>query len=468
MSDSVLRHIPSVGQLLEHPDVAALLDGPTRAWTTRLVQRVVGEERARLQRDKPAEASREAVVARVVAAVLARRAALLGPALRRVVNATGILVHTNLGRSLYPPQAVDWMTTAARHSVDLEMDLATNRRGHRGRQVEEKLALLTGAEDALVVNNNAAALWLAVRTAAGGNRVVLSKGEVVAIGGSFRMDAILAETGCELVEVGTTNRTRLDDYRAALVPGAVVLKVHRSNFALSGFTEEVSVRELAELCRETGHPLVYDAGSGLLADLEVPALDDHQTVERDLADGPDLVTCSGDKLFGGGQAGLILGRADLVAAARAHPMRRAFRVDKTTLAALDGVLVHYLAGDAATAVPTLMQVARRGDEVERLAEALRARLAPEAPPHWRSEIVDGRAQVGGGCSAEAELPTRLLLWRGPHEELERRHATLRGGDPAVLCRISAQGLAFDPRSLRDEDLDVIATAWRQAAGEERV
>ncbi len=463
MSDSVMRHLPPVGQLLEHPEIAPLLTDAARPWVTRVVQRLVDAERTRLRKAKDdGSVTRDDLTRGLVAKVLARHAQLLRPTLKRVVNATGVLVHTNLGRSLYPEQAVEWLSEAARHNVDLEMDLETNRRGHRGRKVEEKLALLAGAEDALIVNNNASAFWLAVRATAGTGRVILSRGEVVAIGGSFRMNDILDETGCELVEVGTTNRTSVDDYRQALTPGAVVLKVHRSNFAVKGFAEEASLGDLADLCRETGHTLIYDAGSGQLVDLQPFGLDGHHTLADDVATGVDLLTCSGDKLFGGGQAGMALGRRDLIDAMRTHPMRRVLRVDKTTLAAVDGVLTHYLAGDQLDAVPTLHLAARTVDDLQVLAERLLAEVADVAPDDWGAEIVTGTAQVGGGCSAEAELPTRMLQWRGPHADLERCHLLLRRGDPAVLARIGQSGLAFDLRSVTARDLAGLATALRNA------
>ncbi|MBK9302702.1 MAG: L-seryl-tRNA(Sec) selenium transferase [bacterium] len=463
MSENALRQLPSVGQLLELPEVAALARGGARPWVTRLVQRVVDEQRARLRDAGDGDdLGREERTRLAVAAVLRGHERALQPAMRRVINATGILVHTNLGRSLLPERAVAWAAEAARHNLDLETDLAANRRGHRGRGVETKLALLTGAADALVVNNNAAALWLAVRACAGANRVVLSRGEIVAIGGSFRLDEILREAGCELVEVGTTNRTRLQDYRDALRPGAVVLKVHRSNFVQQGFVEEVALRDLAGLCRDGGHVLIYDAGSGQLADLAAAGLDGHRTLEQDLADGPDLVTCSGDKLLGGGQAGLVMGRADLVEQLRGHPLRRALRVDKTTLAALDGTLSLYLEGAHLREVPTLAFLTRTEADLERMAADLLASLAGAAPAGWRGAVVAGLAQVGGGCSADASLPTRLVQWSGPREELESCHRRLRTGEPAVLARIGQDGLAFDLRALREDELPLLAAAVASA------
>ncbi len=465
---SLLRHLPAVGAVLAHPRLGAVVPDGQRAWVTRLVQQEIAASRHELAARGAAgadaagdeEEARAELLARIVDRVLAARARLLGPSLRRVVNATGVIVHTNLGRALYPEQAVAWMSMAARHPVDLEYRLDTGTRGHRGRRVEAKAALLTGAQDALIVNNNAAALWLAVRVAAGSGRVVLSRGEVVAIGGSFRIHEILRETGCELIEIGTTNRTRLDDYRAALCPGAVVLKVHRSNFALRGFTEEVALAELGQLCRQTGHLLIYDAGSGALFPFAALGLAGETTLAEDLAAGADLVTCSGDKLLGGGQAGLALGRAELIERLRGHPLRRALRVDKLALAALDAVLTVYLRGDELAALPTLAMLAAPEAALARRAERLLAELAAAAPPGWQGAVVAGESSVGGGSFSEAVVPTRLLLWRAPKPELEQCHAALRRLDPAVVTRISQDGLACDLRTVAPEEDALLATALR--------
>jgi len=470
MSDPCLRLLPPVGALLEDPRIATLAAGRRRAWLTRLVQRAVAAQRTELERRGgdggdggdagDGAAARVALHEAVVARVLAERDRLLRPALRRVINGTGVVVHTNLGRAPYPPEAVARVVEAARSPCDLEYRLDSGARGHRGRGVEEKAALLTGAEDALVVNNNAAALWLAVRATARGGRVLLSRGEIVAIGGSFRIDEILRETGCELVEVGATNRTVAGDYAAALTPGAVVLKVHRSNFAQSGFVGEVGLAELAALCRERGHVLVYDAGSGALFPPAALGLPDEPTLADDLAAGPDLVTCSGDKLLGGGQAGLVLGRAELVESLRRHPLRRALRVDKLTLAALDAVLTLYLEADDLPRVPVLEMLALDVATLEARGRELLAALSPAAPAGWRGEVVAGESSVGGGSFSEAVVPTRLLRWRGPKGELERCHAALRRQEPAVVTRIGQEGLAVDLRTVAPEELPEVATALR--------
>lgn len=461
MPHPLLRELPPVGALLDHPAVTPLAAGSRRAWVTRVVQRVVDELRRELARNDSVLATRDDLLAEAVRRVAAECARLRGPALRRVLNGTGVVVHTNLGRAIYPERAVAAMTQVARHASDLEFVLETNQRGHRGRKVEEKIALLAGADDALVVNNNAAAVWLGVRhLAAGGQPLILSRGEVVAIGGSFRMHEILAETGCRLVEVGTTNRTSLRDYVGAMEPGAVVLKVHRSNFTVSGFTEEVALDDLAAACRQHGCPLVYDAGSGALFPFARVGLPGEPTLADDVAAGCDLVTCSGDKLLGGCQAGIILGRRDLIAALRQHPMRRVLRVDKTTLAALDAVLTLYLDAEDRPDLPTLALLDRRVEELAAAAARLAAVLAPAAPAGWDAAVSEGVASVGGGSFSDAEVPTRLLRWTAPREQLERMHALLRAGDPALVCRISQDGLAVDLRTIVPAEEDLVAAAFR--------
>ena len=461
MPSDLLRELPPVGALLDHPAVAPLAAGRRRAWVTRVVQRVVDGLRRDLARGGATPATRDDLLAEAVARVAAECARLRRPALRRVLNGTGVIVHTNLGRANYPERAVEAMALAARHGSDLEFVLETNLRGHRGRKVEEKVALLAGAEDALIINNNAAAVWLCARHfAAGGQPLILSRGEVVAIGGSFRLHEILAEAGCRLVEVGTTNRTSLRDYEDAMTADAVVMKVHRSNFTVSGFTEAVDLADLAAACRRRGCPLVYDAGSGALFEFGRLGLPGETTLADDVAAGPDLVTCSGDKLLGGCQAGIILGRHELIERLRKHPMRRAFRVDKTALAALDAVLTLYLEADDRPAVPTLDILARTVEDLEAAAGRLAAALADVAPTGWRASVVAGVASVGGGSFSDAEVPTRLLRWEAPREQLEALHGLLRGGDPALVCRISQDGLSVDLRTIARVEEDLVAAAFR--------
>jgi len=462
MPHPLLRELPPVGSLLEHAEIASLAAGRRRAWVTRVVQRVVDGLRGELVRGTGDLADREALVAEAVRRIRAEVARLTGPALHRVINGTGVVVHTNLGRSCYPDRAVAWAAAAMARNSDLEFVLATGRRGHRGRGVEEKAALLAGAEDALVVNNNAAAVWLTARLLTQGGRLILSRGEVVAIGGSFRMHEILAETGCELVEVGTTNRTSLADYEAAMIEGATVMKVHRSNFSVKGFTEEVGVSELAAACRRRGCRSIYDAGSGALLPFERFGLPGEPTLADDVATGADLVTCSGDKLLGGCQAGLVLGSRELIARLREHPMRRAFRVDKTTLAALDAVLTLYLEAEDVADIPTLNHLGRSLDELEAAARALADALQTDAPAGWTATVAPAEASVGGGSFSDAVVPSRLLLWTGPQDQLEDVHQALRRGEPALVGRISQEGLGVDLRTILADEGPLVAAAFRAA------
>jgi L-seryl-tRNA(Ser) seleniumtransferase len=458
-----LRELPPVGALLEDPQVAAQARGARRTWVTRVTQRVVATLRRELA--KGAEglpADRAGLVAVARERVLAEIARLLAPSSSRVLNATGVVVHTNLGRSNWPERAVAWASEVAAHNSDLEFVLQTGKRGHRGRKVEEKLALLAGSEDALVINNNAAAIWLATRAATQGGRLVLSRGEIVAIGGSFRLHEILAETHCELVEVGTTNRTSLADYEQALQEPAAVMKVHRSNFAVTGFTEEVGVAELAGLCRRHDSTLIYDAGSGALFDFATLGLPREPTLTEDVATGADLITCSGDKLLGGCQAGVILGSRRWIARLREHPMRRALRVDKTTLAALDAVLTLYLEAEDVPALPTLEGLARSLEDLETAAGQLAGSLSAHTPRGWTARVAAAVGSVGGGSFSDAEVPTRLLQWDGPREELEWVHQALREGRPALVARISQEGLGLDLRTLAPHELPLVVEAVRAA------
>jgi len=459
MSHPLLRELPSVGVLLDDPAVAALAIGRRRAWVTRVVQRAVEGLRRDLARGRgELPGDREQLLAEARRRIQSEVERLLAPASRRVINGTGIVVHTNLGRSNWPEKAVAWANIVAAGNSDLEFVLETNQRGHRGRKVEEKIALLAGAEDALVINNNAAAVWLAVRHATCGGKLILSRGEVVAIGGSFRMHEILAEAQCELVEVGTTNRTSLADYEEALTPGATLMKVHRSNFHQSGFIAEVGVADLADLARRHGCKLVYDAGSGALFPFQELGLPAEPTLGEDMATGADLVTCSGDKLLGGCQAGIILGSREEIAALRRHPMRRAFRVDKTTLAALDAVLTLYLEAEDLPDLPTLRNLARPVADLEQGAADLAGELASSLPAGWATRTVEAVAKVGGGSFSEAELPTRLLQFTGPQPELERVHQILRDGDPAVVARITQDGLGLDLRSIAPDEYALVVSA----------
>jgi len=366
------------------------------------------------------------------------------PSLRRVLNATGVIVHTNLGRAPLADAALDHVRETARGYSNLEYDLSTGSRGSRQDHVASILRRLTGAEAALVVNNNAAAVLLALAALAEGREVVVSRGELIEIGDGFRIPDVLARSGARLVEVGTTNRTRAADYERAIGPEtAVLLRVHQSNFRVVGFTEQPRVEELAAVARRHELPLVDDLGSGVLTELT-----DEPSARDALASGADLVCFSGDKLLGGPQAGIVVGRADLVERLRRHPLQRALRADKLTLAALEGTLLAYL--DEPRRIPVLRMLGDPAESVRARAERL-------------SELVGGTveesvARVGGGALPLAELPSFACAVD------ESLAAPLRFGDPPVVGILRDGKLLLDCRTLRDDELADVAAAVDAARG----
>ena len=360
------------------------------------------------------------------------------PALRRLLNATGVIAHTNLGRAPLAAEALARVAEVARGYSNLEYDLEAGTRGSRQAHVAGNLRRLTGAEAALVVNNNAGAVLLALAALAEGRDVLVSRGELIEIGDGFRIPDVLARSGARLVEVGTTNRTRASDYENAIGPEtAMVLRVHQSNFRLVGFTEQPRLEQLARIAQRGGLTLVDDLGSGALVDVG-----DEPTARESLAAGSDLVCFSGDKLLGGPQAGIVVGRADLVERLRRHPLQRALRADKLTLAALEGTLLLYL--DAADRVPVLRILREDADTVRARAERL-AQLVG-------GEVEETIARAGGGALPLAELPSYACA---VEEELAAR---LRGGDPPVVAVLRDGLTLLDCRTLSDEDVDEVAAA----------
>lgn len=399
--------------------------------------------------------------------VRAQLAARDVPSLRRVINATGVVLHTNLGRAPLAAVAVDAMRAAAAEYTNLEYDLDGGTRGSRYTHCVDLLTELSGAEDALVVNNAAGALMLAVSTLAFGRGVVVSRGELIEIGGGFRIPEVLERAGARLVEVGSTNRTRLEDYRAALARNDVgaLLKVHRSNFRISGFTEEASIHELAGLAVEGGCTLVHDLGSGLLVDPEILGLPPEPTVLESLEAGADVVTFSGDKLLGGPQAGVVVGRTEVVDAMRANPLCRALRVDKVTLAGLEATLRLYRDRERVLRdIPTLRMLATPVEALEARSRSLVERL--------RAVGIECSARpctgaVGGGTFPEVELTSWGVAVAAPHGP-DGLSAGLRRGEPPVIARIVEDELVLDVRTLlpgQDEELvSRLAEAWSAAGG----
>jgi L-seryl-tRNA(Ser) seleniumtransferase len=411
---------------------------------------VVDEERVRLATgagSAGATRSAQALGDKVLARLEALEASA-GPI--RVINATGVIVHTNLGRAPWPAAAVRAARDAAEGTLFLELDRSTGRRGRRYREAEEHLVALTGAEDAMVVTNNAAAIALAVGLARRGG-VAVSRGELVEIGGGVRIPDIVRRTGARLVEVGTTNRTRVGDFREVLADGRVkvVLRVHPSNFRQEGFTESPDLRELADAAHAHGAILVDDLGSGALLDTAAFGLAHEPTPAERLADGADLVTFSGDKLVGGPQAGFVVGRADLVATLRKDPLSRAMRPDKSILAAVAATLALYRAGVATREIPVWRQLGAPVEELHARAAAIVARVPG-------SRVAEVRSTVGGGSLPGETQPSRAVAVEVASPD--RLLARLRGGTPAVIGRVEAGVVVLDLRTVEPADDDGLANA----------
>ncbi|TCZ55569.1 L-seryl-tRNA(Sec) selenium transferase [Roseicella aquatilis] len=445
---AALRALPAVDRVLAAAGCGPALDRFGRAAVTAAVREVLAEIRAA----PPAPGAlpdAEAVAARAAGQLEARGRSTL----RAVFNLTGTVLHTNLGRALLAEAAIEAAVEAMRDAVALEYDLDTGRRGERDDHVRDLLRELTGAEDATVVNNNAAAVLLALNTLGDGRDAVVSRGELIEIGGAFRMPDIMARAGVRLVEVGTTNRTHPRDYRAVLGPGTgLILKVHTSNYRIEGFTAEVGGGALAAIAREAGVPLLNDLGSGTLVDLSRHGLAREPTVREAVAEGADLVTFSGDKLLGGPQAGFVVGRRDLIAAINRNPMKRALRLDKIRLAALAATLRLYRDPDRlAERLPTLRLLARGAAEIEAQARGLAPALARLLPPGITVEACACRSQIGSGALPLDTLPSYGLRLSAPRgRDLEALAAALRALPRPVIGRLRDGALLLDLRCLTDD------------------
>ena len=442
--------LPSVDQVLRSPAAALAVDQFGRPAVVDAVRAALASAR----KDRQVLPGNE-----LAAAALALLEARAQPSLRPVFNLTGTVLHTNLGRALLAQVAVDAAVSAMQTAVALEFDIASGRRGERDDHVRTLLCELTGAEDATVVNNNAAAVLLALNTLAKGRQTIVSRGELIEIGGAFRLPEIMSRAGTKLVEVGTTNRTHTRDYAGASGPTtALVLKVHPSNYRIEGFTTGVSAHELAGLARARGVPLMHDLGSGTLIDLSRFGLAHEPTVAEAVSDGADLVTFSGDKLLGGPQAGFIVGRRELLARINKNPMKRALRLDKVRLAALEATLKLYRDPDRlAQRLPTLRLLARPKDDIEALARRLQPALAAALGNDFTADLVACASQIGSGALPLETLPSaglavRPTAKRTAGQALALVAASLRALPIPVIGRIENQALILDLRCLEDEAL----------------
>lgn len=458
---SLLRQIPSIDELLGRPELEKLAARAGRRVTLEAARHAVAGLRERIASGAVAEVSVAGLEGEIVAAAEAR----LEYSLRPVVNATGVILHTNLGRAPLAPEAARHLAEVATHYSNLEYDLEAGERGKRDVHTARLFAELAGAESALVVNNNAAAVFLTLNALAEGGEVVVSRGELIEIGGSFRIPDICAKSGAVLREVGTTNRTRLADYAAAVNERTrALLRVHPSNFRILGFTERPALEELVELARRHQLTLIEDLGSGCLEDLAALGVTDEPTVAPSLKAGVDVVTFSGDKLLGGPQAGIITGKREPLARIRKNPLFRALRVDKLTIAALEATVELYLKGNL-KAIPAWRMILLTRDEITARAERLAAQISAiggglEA---FRAELRAGESVVGGGSTPGQSLPTMLVALSHHRHSARELEAYLRRSRPPVIARVERDELLIDLRTVEEDHEPDILRAFQTLA-----
>ena len=452
--NSVQAAIPSVDGVLRLPALAALIETHGRQPATNAVRAVLGDMRQALAAGDQASAADES---QIVAEVNARLEAAARPSLRTVFNLTGTVLHTNLGRAPLPQEAIDAMTAVAGGASNLEYELDSGKRGDRDVHIDDLLRELTGAEAATVVNNNAAAVFLTLNTLALRKEVPVSRGELIEIGGSFRIPDIMRRAGCKLVEVGTTNRTHAKDYIGAINPKtALLMKVHTSNYEVQGFTAAVGEAELAAIADDNDLPFVDDLGSGSLVDMSAFGLPHEPTAAETLANGVDVVTFSGDKLLGGPQAGLIVGRADLIDKIKKNPIKRAMRLDKVTIAALSAVLQLYRDPDRLVErMPTLRLLARPAANIRAVAERVAPAFKQRLGEVFDVSLEDCQSQIGSGSLPVERLASVAVCLRPRAEKgrggrLKRLAIALRELPIPVIGRVQDDAFVMDMRCLEDE------------------
>jgi len=459
---NLYSRIPKVDDLLRNTQIAHILETYPKSAVTDCIRESLDVLRQKIREGAVKDEESEDLTENAVALdIELRLKKLFGYHLKRVINGTGVVLHTNLGRSLAASELLENLGEIAGRYSNLEFNLETGTRGSRYSHVEDIICRLVGAEAAMVVNNNAAAVLLALSTLASQKEVVVSRGQLVEIGGSFRIPDVMRQSGATLVEVGTTNKTHLRDYRNAITEEtALLMKVHTSNFRVLGFTQEVSIEEMSDLGREFGIPVLDDLGSGSLVDLSAFGLTKEPTVAESLRAGADVITFSGDKLLGGPQAGIIAGRKTLIDAMRKNQLTRALRVDKMTLALLEGTLRLYLDEDRAVkAVPTIRMLIATDDEMKVKAEHLYNLLNRE-PLEGQAEIIPGFSEVGGGSLPLEQLPTHLVAITPKLISAAETVRRLRGLHTPVVCRVQEDRLLFDPRTIFDDELEMLAESIR--------
>jgi L-seryl-tRNA(Ser) seleniumtransferase len=444
-----LRHVPSVDQLLRTEAARELRERVGTRRATNIARSAIAEVRA-LIRDGAADATSNGLLAEAIRRIEATAERESQAGIKAVINATGVLLHTNLGRAPLSPAARAAIDAAARY-CSLEYDLESGGRGGRGTRVESLLKDLTGAEDALVVNNCAAAALLILTVLAADGETIVSRGELVEIGGDFRVPDVMANSGTRMIEVGTTNRTHLQDYERAINPNTrLIMRVHPSNYRIVGFASSPERAELAALAREAALPLYEDAGSGQLADLRKYGVVDEPVVREIVESGVDVVSFSGDKLLGSAQAGLIVGKQSVVSQLRKHPLYRALRSDKLRLAALEATLVSHRRDVGDVEVPVIQMLSLSADELEQRARSLAEGL--------NVELVAGESALGGGAGPTSTFPTTLIAITHPQKSAQEIEHEMRNYSPPVIARISEGKVLLDLRTVFEDQLPILRAA----------
>ena len=446
--------IPSVDEILRSDAGTTVGCELGRSEALRYVREAIDETR----NESHGETDRDSITRLIESKLLSKLQIANGARLQRVINATGVIIHTNLGRSPLSKAAVDAIAEAADYA-NVEMDLATGERGRRGESAEQLLARVCGAEDALIVNNCAAAALLILSAIANGGEVIVSRGELVEIGGDFRVPDVLERSGCRLREVGTTNRTKLSDYERAITSETrAILRVHPSNYRITGFTETPKLNDLAELAHRNDLILFEDAGSGALADLTPFGLGDEPMISSSLEAGADIVSFSGDKLVGGPQAGLIVGKAALFAKIKKDPLYRAVRADKLVYAGIEATLTAFARGGAFDEIPTLRMLTISLDEIDQRAKDLVAKIEQMRIDGVSVEIVRGESAIGGGAGSGVKLETSLIAVRRSNWSPDEVAAVLRRSNPPVVARINNDVVVLDLRTVDEKDEEFVLAA----------
>jgi L-seryl-tRNA(Ser) seleniumtransferase len=455
-----------VDEILSRPEMVDLLKIRPRHVVVEAIRKGLGRLREEiLQKEELHELEESLFSFENLSSIFQKEIDLqIQPRLRRVINATGVVIHTNLGRAPLHPSAIEHLIEVSKTYSNLEYDLDRGERGSRTFYVEEILCRLSGAESALVVNNNAGAVLLVLNSLAEGREVIVSRGELVEIGGAFRIPDVMKRSGALLREVGTTNRTHFNDYQEAIGPEtALLLKVHTSNFRVMGFTSEVSLQDLVQLGKEYQLPVVDDLGSGCLIDLTRYGLEKEPTVQEMIKTGVDAVTISGDKLLGGPQAGIILGKKKFLDLLKINPLTRALRIDKLTLAALESTLLLYFdEKKAMEEIPTLRMLSLDTRKLKRRGKRLLKRLSGVPDEKMTFTLKEDVSQVGGGALPLQELPTLVVAIKPLEVSVNSLEENLRRGEPPIVCRISKEELILDMRTVFDEEIPMLAAGIEKA------